>query len=204
MELKLGELRVRPLSEADAALLVEATAGEEGRSLWGHRPVGHYSMAAARAALRAWDRDISYGVLRGGRLLAAVGVMPDGAGGAEVAYWVRPEERGRGLAVRAVRAMTRWAHQDGGFARLWLEINPVNEPSLVVARRAGYTYESRLPNHCRAWTHEDPDQDRWHDCLIWVHGSASGSQRVLRAGPGHDAHQLREEHQFRDEQESLE
>jgi RimJ/RimL family protein N-acetyltransferase len=171
VELTLDELRIRTLSESDAPLLVEATTVEQGRSLWGHRPVGPYSPADAQAALRAWEQDISFGVLRGERMVAAVGVMPDGPGSAELAYWVRPEERGRGLAVRAVRAMTAWAHQDGGFTRLWLEINPANQPSLVVAERAGYTYESRLPAHCRSWTHEDPEQDSWHDCLIWVHTS---------------------------------
>jgi RimJ/RimL family protein N-acetyltransferase len=175
VELTLGELRVRALSETDAPLVVEATAGEQGRSLWGHRPVGAYSLADARAALRAWEQDVSFGVLRGDRLVAAVGLMPDAPDSAELAYWVRPDERGRGLAVLAVRAMTEWAHQDGGLTRLWLEINPANAASLVVAERAGYRYESRLPDHCRSWTHEDPDQDSWHDCLIWVHESVSGS-----------------------------
>lgn len=169
VELALGELRVRTLSELDAPLLVEATGAEQGRSLWGHRPVGPYTLADARSALRAWEQDISFGVLRDDRLVAAVGLMPDGPGSAELAYWVRPEERGRGLAVRAVRTMTTWAHRDGGMARVWLEINPENAASLRVAEHVGYTFEERLPKHCRSWTNEDPEQDSWHDCLIWVH-----------------------------------
>jgi RimJ/RimL family protein N-acetyltransferase len=63
----------------------------------------------AVAALRAWDRDTSDGVFEGDRLVAALGLMPDGPGSAELAYWVRPEERGRGIALRALRTMTEQA-----------------------------------------------------------------------------------------------
>jgi RimJ/RimL family protein N-acetyltransferase len=148
---------LRRLTEQDAPLLVEATRAETRRSLWGYEPAGPYTLADARAALRAWDKDSSYGVFDGDRLVAAVGLMPDGPDSAELAYWVRPEERGRGIASRALTTMTAQAHRDG-FTRLWLEINPTNTASLRVAARAGYTFEERLPNHCRG-----------HDCLIWVH-----------------------------------
>jgi RimJ/RimL family protein N-acetyltransferase len=147
---------LRRLTEQDAPHLVEATSAETRRSLWGHEPEGPYTLADAVAALRAWDKDVSYGVFENDRLVAAVGLMPDGPASAELAYWVRPEERGRGLAVHALSTLTALAHRDG-FTRLWLEINPTNTASLRVAERAGYTFEQRLPNHCRG-----------HDCLIWV------------------------------------
>jgi RimJ/RimL family protein N-acetyltransferase len=82
---------------------------------------------------------------------------------------VRPEQRRRGIALRSVQAMTAWAHDHAGFARVWLEIDPDNTPSLRLAERAGYRLEQRLPRHCRAWTSDDPVQDSWHDCLIWAH-----------------------------------
>lgn len=159
----VGDLR--RLTEADAPLLVEATSTETGRSLWGHTPAGPYSLDDAVAALRAWTKDVSYGVVRNGRLLAAVGLMPDGPARAELAYWVRPEERGRGLALAVLRRLTDQAHREG-FTRLWLEINPTNAASLRVAERAGYTYERRLPDHCL-----DHSTQTRHDCLIWVHES---------------------------------
>ena len=95
--------------------------------------------------------------------------MPDRPGSAELAYWVRPGQRGRGIAAQAVRATTPWAHRSLGIPRIWLEINPGNEPSLRVARRAGYRFEQRLPRHCRDWACEDAEHDSWHDCLIWTH-----------------------------------
>lgn len=140
--LDLGdELRLRPLTVSDAAVLTEATSGEPGRSLWGAYPAGPYSLRDAQAALVAWDPaaggQFSLGVVRGHRLLGAVGLMPDGPGSIELAYWVRPEERGRGVASRAVLAATSWVHRELGVPRIWLEIAPGNEPSLRLASAPG-------------------------------------------------------------------
>jgi RimJ/RimL family protein N-acetyltransferase len=172
-----GELRLRTLLPDDAELLVEATRRERGRALWGPRPAGPYSLDDARTALQQWDpaegKQVSYGVLRADRLVAAVGLMLDGPHSAELAYWVRPEERRRGIGVRAVQAVTAWAHRDGGLARLWLEIDPANTASQELARRAGYRLERRLPRHCRAWLEDDPARDQWHDCLIFARPRSS-------------------------------
>ena len=176
LNLDLGDgLRMRALVKEDAALLVEATSGETAPSLWGPRPAGPYSLHDGQAALSAWDPaargQFSIGILGGGRLLGAVGLMPDRPGSAELAYWVRPEQRGRGIASRAVRATTLWAHRDLAVPRIWLEIEPGNEPSLRLARHAGYRFEQRLHRHCRDWSCEDAEHDSWHDCLIWTHVS---------------------------------
>lgn len=172
-DLDLDGRRLRTLTPDDAPLLVEATAGETGPALWGPRPAGPYSPAQARDALRDWDpaggRQVSYGVVGDGRLLAALGLMRDGQGGAELAYWVPPEHRGRGIASRAVRVLTDWAHRDAGVPRLWLETAPDNTASQRLASRAGYRLTERLPRHCRSWACDDPEDDAWHDCLIWEH-----------------------------------
>jgi RimJ/RimL family protein N-acetyltransferase len=175
-ELDLGDhLHLRALVRDDAALLTEATSGESEPALWGPRPAGPYSLRDARTALSAWDPaaggQFSLGILRDDRLLGAVGLMPDRPGSIELAYWTRPEQRGHGIAVRAVRAATPWAHRSLAIPRIWLEIHPGNEPSLRVARRAGYRFERRLPRHCRDWASADAERDSWHDCLIWVHES---------------------------------
>jgi RimJ/RimL family protein N-acetyltransferase len=110
MELDLGDLRLRTLTTKDAALLVEATQAESGPALWGPHPAGPYSLENARSALQAWDphrhRQVSFGALHGTRLGAALGLMPDGPHSAELAYWVRPERRRRGIALRSVQALT--------------------------------------------------------------------------------------------------
>jgi RimJ/RimL family protein N-acetyltransferase len=172
VDLDLGGSRLRTLTVADAPLVAEATSGETGRALWGARPVGPYSLVAAQQALAEWDLDreaqTSYGVVKDGRLIGAVGLMLDGPGSVEVAYWVRPENRRRGVAARAVRALTEWAHEQG-MSRLWLEINPENVGSQRLAERVGYRLVDRLVDHCRSWVSEDPERDVWHDCLIWTY-----------------------------------
>ena len=163
---------MRVLVRDDAALLAEAASGEQDPALWGPRPAGPHSLRDARAALAEWDPaaggQFSIGILHGRQLLGAVGLMPDRPGSAELAYWVRPGQRGRGIASQAVRATTLWAHRSLGIARIWLEIRPGNEPSLRVAQRAGFRFERRLARHCRDWACEDAEYDSWHDCLIWA------------------------------------
>jgi hypothetical protein len=110
-----GGLRMRVLASGDAALLAEATGGESAPALWGPRPAGPYSLRDGQAALSAWDRaaggQFSLGVLRGAQLLGAVGLMPDHPGSAELAYWVRPGQRGvSGELVREGSATGRSAH----------------------------------------------------------------------------------------------
>lgn len=170
---ELDGMVLRPLVEADAGLMVDATANEVAPAVWGPRPVGPYSLPDAQRALQAWDPRAgvraSYGLVRGERLLAVAGLMVDGPDSAEVAYWVRPEERRQGIGGKALTALTALGHDRVGLRRLWLEIEPGNEPSLRMARRAGYRFERRLPRHCRTWLHEDPLRDTWHDCLIWAH-----------------------------------
>ena len=74
-----------------------------------------YSLAAGAAA----GGPFSIGILHGRHLLGAVGLMPDRPGSAELAYWVRPGQRGRGIAAQAVRASTPGAHRSLGICRDW-------------------------------------------------------------------------------------
>jgi [ribosomal protein S5]-alanine N-acetyltransferase len=107
-QLDLGDLRLQTLFQDDAELLVEATHHEQAPALWAPWPAGPYSLDDARTALRQWDpaqgKQASYGVLQADRLVAAVGLMRDSPHSAELAYWVRPEQRRRGIGVRSVRA----------------------------------------------------------------------------------------------------
>jgi RimJ/RimL family protein N-acetyltransferase len=70
---------------------------------------------------------------------------PDRRG--EIGYWVAPSARGRGVATRAVRLLSRWALGDLGLARLALHVHPDNRTSQTVAERAGFTREGVL----RSW-----------------------------------------------------
>ncbi|QYG93117.1 GNAT family N-acetyltransferase [Iamia sp. SCSIO 61187] len=83
------------------------------------------------------------------------------AGQGEVTYWVLPSARGRGVAARAVRAVTDWAH-GAGFQRLEIRHSVENPGSCRVAERAGYPAEGTLR---RALLHDDG----WHDMHLHAH-----------------------------------
>jgi [ribosomal protein S5]-alanine N-acetyltransferase len=61
-------------------------------------------------------------------------------GHGEVAYWVLPDGRGRGVATRACVAATIWAHSIG-LRRVELQHSAMNTSSRRVAARAGFREE---------------------------------------------------------------
>ncbi len=63
-----------------------------------------------------------------------------------VGYLVAPEARGRGVAVRALRLVTRWAFDRLEIARLGLWTLPGNVRSQAVAEEAGFRFEGLVRN----------------------------------------------------------
>jgi RimJ/RimL family protein N-acetyltransferase len=64
----------------------------------------------------------------------------------EIGYVVDRSARGRGTAGRSVGLLTSWGFGELGLERIELHIDPANEPSTRVARRAGYRLEGTLRN----------------------------------------------------------
>jgi RimJ/RimL family protein N-acetyltransferase len=64
----------------------------------------------------------------------------------QIGYWLAPRARGRGYATRAVILLTRWLFELGA-ARVFMTIVTGNEPSVEVARRAGFAYEGTMRSH---------------------------------------------------------
>jgi ribosomal-protein-alanine N-acetyltransferase len=76
------------------------------------------------------------------RLLGRVVLYTDLEGGtAEIGYWVLPDARGRGVATRAARSLTRWGQDELGVRRILLEHAVDNIASCGVARSLGYALE---------------------------------------------------------------
>ncbi|MFC4017394.1 GNAT family N-acetyltransferase [Micromonospora sp. GCM10011542] len=78
---------------------------------------------------------------------------------AQLSYWVTPAARGRGLAVRAVEALTRWCFGHAELHRLSLEHSSANTASCAVAERAGFAVEGTLRAAVR-------HADGWHDMHV--------------------------------------
>lgn len=80
-------------------------------------------------------------------------------GSGEVAYWMLPAGRGRGIATSACVAATNWAHGIG-LQRVELEHSTTNEGSRKVAMAAGFVQEGikrRSGKHA----------DGWHDMVLY-------------------------------------
>ncbi|MGW7252737.1 GNAT family N-acetyltransferase [Streptomyces sp. NPDC054834] len=63
---------------------------------------------------------------------------------ARVGYWVLPEARGQGVAVRALALATRWAFTELGLYRLELGHAIGHDASCRVAEKCGYPHEGTL------------------------------------------------------------
>ena len=61
-----------------------------------------------------------------------------------IGYWLAPGARGRGIATRAVRLLTRWAFETVHLGRLELVTHAENAASQRVAERVGFIREGVL------------------------------------------------------------
>lgn len=77
------------------------------------------------------------------RLLGGIGCRRNGiVAGYEVGYQIyRREDRGKGYMTDALSHFTRYMFEWKDIPRLYLFIDTENEPSIAVARAAGYSHE---------------------------------------------------------------
>ena len=156
-DLLTERLLLRPWRAEDAAMLLPILeANREHLSPWiparVAEPLPVPALAArlqADAEAFAGDRAWRYATLSpaDGRLLGELSLFPRSAAGrvplaeadrAEIGYWLRADETGRGLATEGVRALLEAAMAIERFRQLEIRCDARNGPSIAIPRRLGF------------------------------------------------------------------
>ncbi|SCF23966.1 Protein N-acetyltransferase, RimJ/RimL family [Micromonospora matsumotoense] len=148
MEITAPGLLLRPWRAADAPAVLAALVDPD-IVRWNGQGVADLAQAAAWIARRADRSDGSHVSLAvtgdaDGALLGAVSVHQIRDGNAAVGYWTAAPSRGRGVAGRALAALTGWAFARLDLHRIELWHAVDNPASCRVAARAGYRLEGTL------------------------------------------------------------
>jgi RimJ/RimL family protein N-acetyltransferase len=164
-DLPAGELLLRPWRDDDVDAVWAATQDpllRKWNDAGSQSPDDVRALLARRADWSAGDH-ASFAVVTGDELLGAVSLhsIDRAQGEAEVGYWTVAAARGRGVAVRATRAVCDWAFGTLGLDRVQLFHAVENPASGRVAAKAGFTLEGRLRRG-----HRYGDGVR-HDELLW-------------------------------------
>jgi RimJ/RimL family protein N-acetyltransferase len=149
MELRDGDLVLRPPTRADVPAIVEACQDADlVRFIPGFPSPYRKSDAKAWLARKAGPaRTFLIVDSETDRLLGAIEVRVAETG--SIGYWVRADARGRDVATRATKLLARWALTKGGVERLELTTDVDNVASQRVAEKAGFTREGVLRAHLK-------------------------------------------------------
>jgi RimJ/RimL family protein N-acetyltransferase len=141
VRLEDGRIALRPLAEEDVPALVAACQDPE-IPRWTSVPTP-YTEEDAREFLRRAEGVSAILDAATSDFLGTIGWRwVDG--NVQFGYWVKREARGRGVATRALRLLSRWAVAELGAARLQLLTEPENDASQRVAEKAGFRREALL------------------------------------------------------------
>jgi [ribosomal protein S5]-alanine N-acetyltransferase len=159
-EIRVDELILRPWTPADAPALVQAYSDPDIQRWHVRSMSAEEALAWASSWERRWAEESAVGWaidldgVLAGRMCVRRLDLDQGEG--EVAYWVVPGARGRGVATRALQAVTDWMFTHVGLHRIYLEHSTRNEASCRVAVGARFLVEGTKRS---AGLH----LDGWHD-----------------------------------------
>jgi RimJ/RimL family protein N-acetyltransferase len=151
VELRDGDLLLRPPCEDDVPAVTDACQDEELA-----RFIPYFPRPYREADALEWISSANKGGLAktflivdgtSDELLGAIEVRLGEVG--SIGYWVTKQARGRGIATRATKLLSRWAVKEADVERLELTTHPANVASQRVAEKAGFTREGVLRCHAK-------------------------------------------------------
>ena len=159
-DLAVDELLLRRWRVSDAPAIVDAYRDPDIQR-WHVRSMSADEASAwalSWAARWADETGAGWAVEADGMIVGRVGLrtldLAEGHG--EATYWVLPRARGRGVAPRALRAVTAWMFTHVGLHRIDLEHSTLNEASCRVAVKSGFVAEGTKLSSAR---HADGGHD---------------------------------------------
>jgi RimJ/RimL family protein N-acetyltransferase len=158
--LRAGELVLREWRDADAPAVVRAYRDPDIQRWHARSMTEHDALEWVQSWRKRWGDEVAVGwaVTERARLVRRAGIQRIDLheGLAEVAYWVVPDARGRGVATTAASAVINWAFDQIGFHRLELTHATVNHASCRTASKLGFTFEGVMRQ-------QGLHLDGWHD-----------------------------------------
>ena len=149
MALRDGSIGLRAWNDDDAAFVYEACQDHEIQR-WISVIPRPYTREHARAFVSGTDPDRrQLAIVEDGRVVGAMALRATERGTGRIGYWCVSDQRGRGIATRALRRLCRHALDDLGFERLELVTDPDNLASQRVAAKTGFRREGVLRSHLR-------------------------------------------------------
>jgi RimJ/RimL family protein N-acetyltransferase len=152
VELRDGDLVLRPWTEDDVPVLVQACNDSE-ITRWIPVIPAPYTQEDGLAFVGGeveGSPEYSFAVTEGGSVVGAIGMgLNSHRYRGHIGYWVASWGRGRGVCARSLRLLSRWALDDLGLQRLELITDPDNIGSQRCAEKVGYRREGVMRAHLR-------------------------------------------------------
>jgi len=150
MRLDIGEWQIRSWQPGDEAALVRHA---NNRKIWLNLRDAFphpYTEDDARAWVRfamAQNPEVNFAIASYEEVIGGIGLHPQSdvhRRSAGIGYWLGEPYWGKGIATRAVQALTEYAFANFDLARIFGEVFEWNPASARVLEKAGYTYEGCL------------------------------------------------------------
>ena len=151
MELRDGDLVLRPWTEADVDAIVAGCSDPEV-AYWIPTIPHPYTEADALAFLRgeAAPAHDALAMTLDGSVVGGIGMTVNSNDyRGRIGYWVAAAARGQGVCTRALRLLSRHALDGLGLQRVDLMTDPDNLASQRVAEKVGFRREGVLRAHLR-------------------------------------------------------